>query len=206
MLYAQNRWSLLLDFPGHGRGRQGQHDQARHVGRQSAGLPGRLVQAPVVGGPRSRLHVAISPGLPRARPDRHLQPVLLRRGSRSCACTRRSSKGSASRRRTRKTHLGGALDDITHFEGYLTRNGTIILKFFLNSRSEEQRKRFLERLEGPDKNWKFSESDVTSANSGTTTCTRSKRPSEPLRTEYAVVRGASRQQVVYPACYRGGNR
>jgi PPK2 family polyphosphate:nucleotide phosphotransferase len=52
-------------------------------------------------------------------------------------------------------------EDISAFERYLTRNGTVILKFFLNVSKEEQRQRFLDRLEEPDKNWKFSMNDVT---------------------------------------------
>jgi polyphosphate kinase 2 (PPK2 family) len=52
------------------------------------------------------------------------------------------------------------LADITHFEDYLTRQGVIILKFFLNLSRKEQKKRFMERLDKPDKNWKFSASDV----------------------------------------------
>jgi PPK2 family polyphosphate:nucleotide phosphotransferase len=51
--------------------------------------------------------------------------------------------------------------DISAIERYLARNGTVILKFFLNISKEEQRKRFLDRLEQPSKNWKFSMSDVT---------------------------------------------
>jgi PPK2 family polyphosphate:nucleotide phosphotransferase len=51
-------------------------------------------------------------------------------------------------------------DDINHFERHLSRNGTIILKFFLHISQEEQKKRFLERLENPEKYWKFSASDV----------------------------------------------
>ena len=51
-------------------------------------------------------------------------------------------------------------DDINHFERHLSRNGTIILKFFLHISKEEQKKRFLERLENPEKYWKFSASDV----------------------------------------------
>jgi PPK2 family polyphosphate:nucleotide phosphotransferase len=51
-------------------------------------------------------------------------------------------------------------DDICAFERYLTRNGTVVLKFFLNISKEEQRERFLERLDDPAKNWKFSMSDV----------------------------------------------
>ena len=51
--------------------------------------------------------------------------------------------------------------DISAFERYLTRNGTVILKFFLNVSKKKQRERFLDRLEQPSKNWKFSMSDVT---------------------------------------------
>jgi PPK2 family polyphosphate:nucleotide phosphotransferase len=52
------------------------------------------------------------------------------------------------------------LADIAHFEGYLTRQGVVILKFFLNLSREEQKKRFMKRLDTPQKNWKFSASDV----------------------------------------------
>jgi PPK2 family polyphosphate:nucleotide phosphotransferase len=51
-------------------------------------------------------------------------------------------------------------EDIRHFEDHLARNGTRILKFFLNVSREEQRKRFLDRIDEPAKNWKFSMSDV----------------------------------------------
>jgi PPK2 family polyphosphate:nucleotide phosphotransferase len=51
-------------------------------------------------------------------------------------------------------------EDINAMERYLTRNGTAIRKFFLHVSPEEQRKRFLERLENPNKNWKFSLADV----------------------------------------------
>ncbi|MGB3447295.1 MAG: polyphosphate kinase 2 family protein [Xanthobacteraceae bacterium] len=51
-------------------------------------------------------------------------------------------------------------EDITAFERYLSRNGTVVLKFFLNVSKEEQRKRFLDRLDEPEKNWKFSLGDV----------------------------------------------
>lgn len=52
------------------------------------------------------------------------------------------------------------LADIAHFEEYLTRQGTIILKFFLHLSRAEQKKRFLERLDKPQKHWKFSPDDV----------------------------------------------
>ena len=51
-------------------------------------------------------------------------------------------------------------EDINAFERYLARNGTRIVKFFLHVSREEQRKRFLSRLDDPDKNWKFALGDV----------------------------------------------
>jgi PPK2 family polyphosphate:nucleotide phosphotransferase len=50
--------------------------------------------------------------------------------------------------------------DIRRFERYLARNGIVVLKFFLHVSKEEQKKRFLERLEEPEKNWKFSANDI----------------------------------------------
>jgi len=51
-------------------------------------------------------------------------------------------------------------EDINAFEQHLVRSGTIILKFFLNVSKKEQKRRFLERLDRPEKNWKFSPSDL----------------------------------------------
>src|ERR1041384_4674551 len=51
-------------------------------------------------------------------------------------------------------------EDINAHERYLTRNGTVIRKFFLHVSREEQKKRFLERLDRPEKNWKFSANDA----------------------------------------------
>ena len=51
-------------------------------------------------------------------------------------------------------------EDINNFERYLTRNGTVILKFFLHVSREEQKKRFLDRLNEPEKHWKFSAADI----------------------------------------------
>src|SRR6476620_3873887 len=51
-------------------------------------------------------------------------------------------------------------EDINAFERHLVRNGTVVLKFFLNVSKGEQKRRFLERLERPEKNWKFSPSDL----------------------------------------------
>ena len=50
--------------------------------------------------------------------------------------------------------------DIRAFERYLHRNGTVVLKFFLHVSKDEQQRRFMERLDNPDKNWKFSANDA----------------------------------------------
>ena len=51
-------------------------------------------------------------------------------------------------------------EEINNFEKYLVNNGVIVLKFFLNVSKSVQRKRFLERIDSPEKNWKFSTSDL----------------------------------------------
>ena len=50
--------------------------------------------------------------------------------------------------------------DIRNFEQYLTNNGVVVRKFFLHVSKKEQKRRFLERIENPDKNWKFSANDA----------------------------------------------
>src|SRR5437870_3508143 len=55
----------------------------------------------------------------------------------------------------------GRYRSIVELENHLYRNGTRIVKFFLHISKEEQRKRFLERIERPDKNWKFSQFDMS---------------------------------------------
>ena len=51
-------------------------------------------------------------------------------------------------------------EDIRNFERYLTNNGIVVCKFFLHVSKKEQKRRFLERLETPEKNWKFSSADL----------------------------------------------
>ncbi|MDH4069122.1 MAG: polyphosphate kinase 2 family protein [Ignavibacteria bacterium] len=50
--------------------------------------------------------------------------------------------------------------DINNFEQHLSENGTVILKFFLHLSKDEQKRRFLERLDNPEKHWKFSPADI----------------------------------------------
>jgi PPK2 family polyphosphate:nucleotide phosphotransferase len=51
-------------------------------------------------------------------------------------------------------------EDIRNFEQYLSRNGVVVRKFFLNVSKKEQKRRFLERIDDPHKNWKFSSNDA----------------------------------------------
>jgi PPK2 family polyphosphate:nucleotide phosphotransferase len=59
-----------------------------------------------------------------------------------------------------KSYWENRYEDINNFEKHLTRNGTLILKFFLHISKDEQKRRFLERLTNPEKHWKFSEADL----------------------------------------------
>ena len=59
-----------------------------------------------------------------------------------------------------KTFWDGRYEDINNLEKHLSRNGTVILKFFLNVSKEEQRNRFMDRLNTPEKHWKFSDADL----------------------------------------------
>jgi PPK2 family polyphosphate:nucleotide phosphotransferase len=70
-----------------------------------------------------------------------------------------------ARQRLPKTLVGKDVwqerfDDIRSFEKHMARNGTKILKFFLNVSKDEQKKRFLERIDEKDKNWKFNAGDI----------------------------------------------
>jgi polyphosphate kinase 2 (PPK2 family) len=88
-------------------------------------------------------------------------------------------------------------EDIRNFEQYLARNGVVVRKFFLHVSKKEQKQRFLERIDDPLKNWKFSSNDAN----------ESVRSNDPGNGDEgrAVVCCAGRQQVVYP-CRRCGSR
>ena len=70
------------------------------------------------------------------------------------------SQGLSEELRNDKDIWEGRYRSIVDMEGHLHRNGTKIVKIFLHLSKEEQRKRFLERIDEPDKNWKFSLSDI----------------------------------------------
>ena len=95
-------------------------------------------------------------------------------------------------------------EDINAYERYLARNGMVIRKFFLHLSKEEQRKRFLARLDEPAKNWKFSLGDIAGAEVLGRLPGRLRGDDAPDRDQARpVVRGAGRPQVVHAP---GGGR
>ena len=74
------------------------------------------------------------------------------------------SQGLSEELRDKKTIWKGRYRSIVDLEEHLHRNGTRVIKFFLHLSKNEQRKRFLERIDEPDKNWKFSLSDIHERN------------------------------------------
>src|SRR5260221_556786 len=70
------------------------------------------------------------------------------------------SKLRMSRKRPFQMRFVTSVAGILCFARYLTRNGIIVIKFFLHISKKEQKRRFLERAEEPEKNWKFSGSDM----------------------------------------------
>ena len=97
--------------------------------------------------------------------------------------------------------------DISAIERYLTRQGTVILKFFLNVSKEEQRERFLDRLDEPAKNWKFSMADVAERKLWPRyQAAYQDMIRHTVDERSAVVRGAGRPQMVRPRRDRLGDR
>ncbi len=97
--------------------------------------------------------------------------------------------------------------DIRAFERYLSRNGVLIRKFFLHVSRDEQKRRFLERIDEPEKNWKFSAADVKErAHWDAYMDAYETMIRETATPRVAVVRRAGRQQVVHAHRRRGGGR
>ena len=150
------------DLPGHGCGGKRRRHQARDVRGQSPGLPGVQLQASQRRRIGTRFSLAHHPRSAGTRADRHLQPILLRGGA-----DRPRAPGDSAQRRapghaasTMKTVWHDRYRSIANLERHLHANGTRIIKFFLHLSKEEQRKRFLARIDEPEKNWKFSAADI----------------------------------------------
>ena len=95
----------VTDFSGDGRGRQGQHDQARDERRESAGRAGRCIQAAVTRRTRSRLDVALLPAPSRARPHRYFQSLVLRRSARGTSAPGDPARAEAAAGVRRQRHF-----------------------------------------------------------------------------------------------------
>src|ERR1700748_1148227 len=140
------------------RVRQGQHHQARDERCQSAGGGGPCLQTALRRGTGSRLPLAVPARPARAGPDRHLQPLPLRGGARRPGASGAAGRGTDAQRREKIWER--RYREINDWERYLADNGIHIVKVMLNVSRREQAKRFLKRIDHPDKNWKFSPSDV----------------------------------------------
>jgi PPK2 family polyphosphate:nucleotide phosphotransferase len=160
-LYAEDRWSLLLIFQGMDAAGKDTAIKSVFEGVNPQGCEVTSFKAP---SPRELDHdflwrCAI------ALPERGHIGIFNRSYYEECLVTRVHPELLAKERippvLVTRNIWRERFEDISAFERYLTRNGTVVLKFFLNVSKEEQRKRFLERLEIPSKNWKFSMADVT---------------------------------------------
>ena len=148
-LYAQDRWSLLLIFQGmDAAGKDsaiksifdGVNPQGCEVTRSSSRRRSNSITISC-GAARSRCRSA-------AASASSIAPIT--KNAWWCGCIRKSSPRRRSRRSLVTNNIWRErFEDISAFERYLARNGTVILKFFLNVSKQEQRERFLDRLDEP---------------------------------------------------------
>jgi PPK2 family polyphosphate:nucleotide phosphotransferase len=159
-LYAQDRWSMLCAFQA--MDAAGKDGTIKHVmsGVNPQGVQVTSFKAP---GPEELAHDFLW-RCTRVLPERgrigifnrsHYEEVLVVRVHPAILESQRLPKELVG-----KKIWDQRLEEIAGFEHYLARQGTVVLKFFLNVSKEEQKRRFLERLDQPDKHWKFSASDL----------------------------------------------
>ncbi len=159
-LYAQNRWSVLLLFQA--MDAAGKDGTIKHV---MSGVNPQGVHVTSFKAPSSEeLDHDFMWRCAKALPERgrigifnrsYYEEVLVVRVHEALLAKQRLPPQLVSKRIWRER-----FEDIANFERYLARNGCLILKFFLNVSRNEQKKRFLERLDRPEKNWKFSSADA----------------------------------------------
>ena len=189
----------VADLPGDGRRGKRRRDQARHVRRQPAGLPGFLFQVAHERRTRPRLPLAMHKVPARARSHRHFQPQLLRgdlvvRVHREFLDEQKLPPDLIT-----KDIWKERFQDIRSFERYLTRNGVAIRKFFLHVSNKEQKKRFPRAHRGARKKLEI----FRQRRQGAPTLGRlygSLRRHDPEHRDKsgAVVHRAGGQQMVYP--------
>jgi PPK2 family polyphosphate:nucleotide phosphotransferase len=159
-LYAQDRWSLLLIFQGMDAAGK---DSAIKSVFEGVNPQGCEVTAFKVPSTKELDHDFLWRSMV-ALPERGRIGIFNRSYYEECLVVRVHPEILARQKIPQKLVTRDIwkerFEDISAMERYLSRNGTVILKFFLNVSKEEQRERFLERLQDPAKNWKFSLADI----------------------------------------------
>ncbi len=159
-LYAQNRWSVLCVFQA--MDAAGKDGTIKHV-MSGVNPQGVRVTAFKVPGPEDLAHDFMW-RVWRALPERG-QIGIFNRSHYEEVLVARVHPAVIERQRLPEELIGKGiwkdrLASIAAIEQYLAQQGTVILKFFLNVSRAEQKRRFLERLDEPAKNWKFSPNDI----------------------------------------------
>lgn len=160
-LYAQDRWSLLLIFQGMDASGKDSAIKSIFEGINPQGCDVHSFKQPT----SLELDHDFMWRSTIALPQRGRIGIFNRSYYEECLVTRVHpellDKQKLPPKLITKNIFHERFEDISAFERYLARNGTVVLKFFLNLSKDEQRERFLERLDEPAKNWKFSMGDIT---------------------------------------------
>ena len=160
-LYAQDRWSLLLIFQGMDAAGKDSAIKSIFDGVNPQGCEVTSFKQPTA---HELDHDFMWRGVI-ALPERGRIGIFNRSYYEECLVVRVHpeilAKEKIPPRLVTRNIWRERFEDISAFERYLARNGTVILKFFLNVSKQEQRERFLDRLDQPAKNWKFSMADIT---------------------------------------------
>lgn len=160
MLYAQDRWGVLLVFQA--MDAAGKDGTIKHV---ISGVDPQGVQVYSFKGPSSEdLDHDFMWRCTKVAPERGRIGIFNRSYYEEVLVVR-VHEALLGRQKLPSSLVGKDIweerfEDINAYERYLARNGYVILKFFLNVSKKEQKKRFLERLDLPEKNWKFSAADA----------------------------------------------
>ena len=160
-LYAQDRWSLLVIFQGMDAAGKDSAIKSIFEGVNPQGCEVTSFKQPT----SHELNHDFMWRSMIALPERGRIGIFNRSYYEECLVTRVHPELLGQEKIPRKLITGNIwrerFADISAIERHLARNGTVILKFFLNVSKEEQRERFLDRLDQPAKNWKFSMSDIS---------------------------------------------
>ncbi|MCA1434195.1 polyphosphate kinase 2 family protein [Bradyrhizobium sp. BRP20] len=159
-LYAQDRWSLLIVFQAMDAGGKDSAIKAIFEGINPQGCEVTAFKAPS----SKELDHDFLWRHAVALPERGHIGIFNRSHYEECLVTRVHpeilAKQKLPPKLVTKNIWKERFEDISAFERYLCRNGTVVLKFFRNLSKEEQRERFLARLDDPAKQWKFSMDDI----------------------------------------------